>query len=103
MHARVKLKVLRLSDNMRNVAVTEGDKVEAEIKFGWSVNHWAIGDLVSRMDEVTDEQIDAQMDSYAKDYEIATEDTDAVRYQAKISSPAKYVRGRQFWGIYYKF
>lgn len=79
-----KLKVLRLSDNMRNVAVTEGDKVEAEIKFGWSVNHWAIGDLVSRMDEVTDEQIDAQMDSYAKDYEIATEDTDAVRYQAKI-------------------
>ncbi|HHW71276.1 MAG TPA: L-arabinose isomerase [Clostridiales bacterium] len=79
-----KLKVLRLSDNMRNVAVTEGDKVEAEIKLGWSVNHWAIGDLVAKMDEVTDAQIDAQMDKYAEDYEIASDNIEAIRYQAKI-------------------
>ncbi len=79
-----RLKVLRLSDNMRNVAVTEGDKVEAEIKLGWSVNHWAIGDLVARMNEVTDAQIEEQMDRYVKDYEIATKNIDAIRYQAKI-------------------
>lgn len=79
-----KIKVLRLSDNMRDVAVTEGDKIEAEIRLGWSVNHWGIGDLVANMNKVTNAQIDAQMDRYAKDYEIASENTDAIRYQAKI-------------------
>lgn len=79
-----KIKVLRLSDNMRDVAVTEGDKVEAEIKLGWSVNHWGIGDLVAKMDKVTDAQIDAQMDDYVDSYQIASKNTAAIRYQAKI-------------------
>lgn len=78
------LKVLRLSDNMRDVAVTEGDKVGAEIKLGWSVNHWGIGELVTKMDEVTDIQVDAQMDRYAENYEIASDNTKAIRYQAKL-------------------
>ncbi len=41
-----RLKVARFGDNMRQVAVTEGDKVQAEIQFGWSVNGYGVGDLV---------------------------------------------------------
>ena len=51
------LKVCRFGDNMREVAVTEGDKVEAEIKLGWSVNGYGVGDLIQRIDAVTDEEI----------------------------------------------
>lgn len=49
-----RLKVCRFGDNMREVAVTEGDKVEAQIKLGWSVNSWGVGDLVSIVDRVTE-------------------------------------------------
>src|SRR5699024_3167945 len=45
-------------DNMRNVAVTEGDKVEAAIQFGWTVDYFGIGDLVEEMTKVTDEEIE---------------------------------------------
>ena len=55
------LRVLRLSDNMRNVAVTEGDKVEALIKLGWSVDHYGMGDIIREVEAVTDAEIDAQM------------------------------------------
>lgn len=53
------IKVARFGDNMRNVAVTEGDKVEAAIQFGWTVDYFGIGDLVAEMDKVTDEEIDS--------------------------------------------
>jgi L-arabinose isomerase len=46
--------VLRLGDNMREVAVTEGDKVEAQIKFGWQINTWGIGDLATRYAKISD-------------------------------------------------
>ncbi len=77
------MKVMRFGDNMREVAVTEGDKVEAQIKLGWQVNTWAVGDLVKEMNAVTDEQIDALMASYTADYDIATDNIDAIRYQAR--------------------
>ncbi|MEJ7676109.1 MAG: hypothetical protein WKF59_26255 [Chitinophagaceae bacterium] len=51
-------KFVRFGDNMRYVAVTEGDKVEAEIKFGYSVNTHGVGDLVKVINEVTDAEID---------------------------------------------
>jgi L-arabinose isomerase len=47
----------RLGDNMREVAVTEGDKVEAQLAFGWSVNGYAMGDLVNYVEGVTDSRI----------------------------------------------
>ena len=58
------LKVMRFGDNMREVAVTEGDKVEVQAKLGWQVNTWAVGDLVKVMNEVTDAEIDALMEVY---------------------------------------
>ena len=77
------LKVMRFGDNMREVAVTEGDKVEAQIKLGWQVNTWAVGDLVKEMTAVTEAEIDALMASYTADYDINTENVDAIRYQAR--------------------
>ncbi len=77
------LKVMRFGDNMREVAVTEGDKVEAQIKLGWQVNTWPVGELVEHMDTVSEDEIDALMDKYSAEYEIATDDVEAIRYQAR--------------------
>lgn len=83
------LKIVRFGDNMRNVAVTEGDKVEAEIKFGWSVNTWAVGDLVQYIDKVTDAEVDAQMKEYEAKYEMNTDNLESVKYQAKMEVAIK--------------
>ncbi len=65
-------KFARFGDNMRNVAVTEGDKVEAEIKFGYSVNTYGIGDLVKVINEVTESQIDLLIEEYEYAYVLMT-------------------------------
>ena len=77
------LKVMRFGDNMREVAATEGDKVEVQKKLGWQVNTWATGDLVKKMGEVTEAEIDALMETYRAAYDIATDHVAAIRYQAK--------------------
>ena len=77
------MKVMRFGDNMREVAVTEGDKVEVQTKLGWQVNTWAVGDLVKVMNSVTDAEIDALMAVYTDKYDVATDNTDAIRYQAR--------------------
>ena len=77
------LKVMRFGDNMREVAVTEGDKVEVQTKLGWQVNTWPVGKLVDIMNEVTEAEIDAKMAEYAALYEMATDDIETVRYQAR--------------------
>lgn len=77
------MKVMRFGDNMREVAVTEGDKVEVQAKLGWQVNTWPVGQLVETMDAVTDAEIDALMDVYRSKYDFATDDLETVRYQAR--------------------
>ena len=77
------LRVMRFGDNMREVAVTEGDKIEAQLRLGWRVNTWAVGDLVAAMGAVTEGDIDALMDEYRAAYDFATDDIAAVRYQAR--------------------
>ena len=77
------LKVMRFGDNMREVAVTEGDKVEAQIKLGWQINTWPVGTLVEEMNAVTEEEVDAMMARYAEAYTMATDDLETVRYQAR--------------------
>lgn len=47
---------------MRDVAVTEGNKVDAQKKLGWEVNTWVVGDLAKEMHAVTDAEVDAPMD-----------------------------------------
>jgi L-arabinose isomerase len=62
---------VRFGDNMRFVAVTEGDKVEAELKFGYSVNYHGIGDLVQVINEINDDEIDGLCREYAEEYKLA--------------------------------
>jgi len=77
------MKVMRFGDNMREVAVTEGDKVEAQLRLGWQVNTWAVGDLVREMDAVTEADIDALMETYLAAYDVACDNMNAIRYQAR--------------------
>ncbi|HNP20929.1 MAG TPA: L-arabinose isomerase [Panacibacter sp.] len=62
---------VRFGDNMRFVAVTDGDKVEAELKFGYSVNTHGIGDLVKVIAEVSDAEINALCVSFEEIYNVA--------------------------------
>jgi len=73
--------VVRWGDNMREVAVTEGDKVEAQIKFGWQVNGWGVGDLVAKVNAVADSAVDALLKEYEAKYELAS--------AAKAEGPAR--------------
>ncbi|MBR6085293.1 MAG: L-arabinose isomerase, partial [Spirochaetales bacterium] len=88
------MKVMRYGDNMREVAVTEGDKVEAQIKLGWQVNTWAVGDLVKEMGEVTEKEIDELFAEYKKLYDINTKDIAAIRYQAREEIAMKKMMDR---------
>jgi L-arabinose isomerase len=75
---------------MRNVAVTEGDTVEAELRFGVSVNTYGVNDLVERVDAVTEAEVDDLVQQYADAYEIVPELArggdrhESLRYGAKI-------------------
>jgi L-arabinose isomerase len=69
-HDSRQMRIARIGDNMRQVAVTEGDKVEAELRFGWAVNGYGVGDLVQRVDGAGDDAIDALCDEYAESYDL---------------------------------
>lgn len=77
------VKVVRFGDNMREVAVTEGDKVQAQLVMGWQVNTWAVGDLVNEMNAASDTEIDVLVEEYKKLYDCNEADMEAIRYQAR--------------------
>jgi len=64
------LKIARFGDNMRSVAVTEGDKIEAQIQLGWTVDGYGVGDLVEYVNSVPKQAIDELLDQYFELYEI---------------------------------
>lgn len=64
-------KFVRFGDNMRYVAVTDGDKVEAEMKFGFSVNTYGIGDLVKTIGQVSENSVDTLVKEYDEKYKLA--------------------------------
>jgi L-arabinose isomerase len=72
-HTVQHLRVARFGDNMRNVAVTEGDKVEAEIRLGVSVNTWGVNDLVAVVDSVEDSRIAELVAEYQDSYDVVPE------------------------------
>lgn len=78
-----KLKVAMFGGNMREVAVTDGDRVESQIRYGWEVNYYGIGDLVALIEKVTEAETAKKMEEYKAAYEINTADVAAVREQAK--------------------
>ncbi|MBX2945088.1 MAG: L-arabinose isomerase [Cyclobacteriaceae bacterium] len=70
-HAFQHTRVARIGDNMREVAVTEGDKVEAQIQWGLSVNGYGVGDLVKFVDEVSDQDTAKLVKEYIDTYEVS--------------------------------
>ncbi len=84
------LKLARFGDNMRDVAVTEGDKVEAQLRFGVSVNTYGVNDLVAYVDTVDDAEVNALVGEYADTYKVAPEllhggpRHESLRYGARI-------------------
>ncbi|WP_110589259.1 L-arabinose isomerase [Microbacterium suaedae] len=67
------MKLCRFGDNMRNVAVTEGDKTEAELRFGVSVNTWGVNELAEAVDAVSEAQVDELVAEYERLYDVAPE------------------------------
>ncbi|WP_433019308.1 L-arabinose isomerase [Kribbella sp. CA-294648] len=86
------MKLARFGDNMRDVAVTEGDKVEAQRRFGVSVNTYSVNDLVASVDAVPDADVDALVKEYDDVYRLAPElrvdgdRHDSLRYAARIEA-----------------
>jgi L-arabinose isomerase len=72
-HAAQNLRLARFGDNMRDVAVTEGDKTEAQIVFGMSVNTYGVNDLVAVVEDVSDSDVDALVTEYDDLYDVAPE------------------------------
>ncbi|MCB2407867.1 L-arabinose isomerase [Hymenobacter lucidus] len=90
-------RIVRFGDNMRYVAVTEGDKVEAELKFGYSVNTYGIGDLVAVINAATDEQVNALLATYEQEYELADSLKEGGAQRESLREAAKIEVGmRQF-------
>ena len=83
-------KIARFGDNMREVAVTEGDKVEAQRQLGFSVNTYGVGDLVAVVDDVTEAEVDELVAAYVDEYEVepvlcpGAERADSLRDGARI-------------------
>ncbi|MFB4168428.1 L-arabinose isomerase [Virgibacillus sp. JSM 102003] len=84
------IRVARFGDNMRNVAVTDGDKVEAQIMFGWTVDYYGIGDLVEEMRGISDKQVEGLFQEYSELYVLPAEAyksgpvKDSILEQARI-------------------
>jgi len=94
-HDMQQLKIARFGDNMREVAVTEGDKVEAQIRFGFSVNSFGIGDLVTYLQDVSEKAVDQLVVEYSDLYTISDkgkpggEHHQSIRYQARLELALK--------------
>ncbi|HYJ37352.1 MAG TPA: L-arabinose isomerase, partial [Chitinophagaceae bacterium] len=95
-HDWQKAKFCRFGDNMRQVSVTEGDKVEAELKFGYSVNGFGIGDLVKVINQVSDKEVDALTSVYENEYQVVKplkkggEKNDSLKVAAKTELGLRY-------------
>jgi L-arabinose isomerase len=82
------MKVARFGDNMRDVAVTEGNKVSAQIQMGYSVYGYGIGDLVAAVNSVNDTQVNAMIEEYKASYNLtkAVEESETLRDAARIEA-----------------
>ncbi len=82
------IRVLRIGDNMRNVAVTEGDKVEAHIKFGWEIDSYNVTDIAEYVKAVSQEEINALVDEYYSTYEIILDGRDEDEFRKHVEVQA---------------
>src|SRR5690625_838841 len=83
------IKVARFGDNMRDVAVTEGDKIEAEIQFGWTVDYYGIGDLVEEMKQVSEDEIQAIYEECQRKYDFEIGDNSQEFFEQQVREQIK--------------
>lgn len=84
------IKVARFGDNMRDVAVTDGDKIEAQIQFGWYVDYYGVGDLVAVVNTISDEDVDALFEEYKSLYEFDYGTYDQDTWEKHVKVQARY-------------
>ena len=82
------IRVVRIADNMRNVAVTEGDKVEAQIKFGWEIDAYPVNEIVEYVDAVSRADRDALVEEYYGKYEILLEGRNEKEFREHVAVQA---------------
>ena len=82
------IRVARVGDNMRNVAVTEGDKVEAQIKFGWEIDAYNITDIAEYVKSVSPSEVKALVESYYDSYDILLEGRDEDVFRKHVAVQA---------------
>lgn len=83
------IRVMRIADNMRNVAVTEGDKVEAQIKFGWEVDAYPVNQIAACVEDVTEAEVKALLDEYYERYEILLEGRNPEEFKKHVAVQAQ--------------
>ena len=82
------IRVCRVADNMRNVAVTEGDKVEAQIKFGWEVDAYPVNEVADYVKDVSKGDIDVLVEEYYNKYDILLEGRDPEEFKRHVAVQA---------------
>ncbi|WMC94293.1 L-arabinose isomerase [Kineothrix sp. MB12-C1] len=82
------IRVCRVADNMRNVAVTEGDKVEAQIKFGWEIDAYPVNEIVEYVNAVTEGETNALVEEYYSKYDIILEGRDEADFRKHVAVQA---------------
>lgn len=87
------VRVMRVADNMRNVAVTEGDKVEAQLKFGWEVDAYPVNDIAKVVEDVSKSDTNALVDEYYDKYNILLEGRNADEFKKHVEVQAQIELG----------
>lgn len=87
------IRVMRVADNMRNVAVTEGDKVEAQLKFGWEVDAYPVNEIAESVAAVSESDTNELVDEYYDKYEILLEGRDPLEFKRHVAVQAQIELG----------
>lgn len=87
------IRVMRVADNMRNVAVTEGDKVEAQLKFGWEIDAYPVNEIAEAVDAVSASDVDTLVEEYYSKYDILLEGRDPQEFRKHVAVQAKIELG----------
>ena len=87
------VRVMRVADNMRNVAVTDGDKVEAQIRFGWEVDAYPVNEIAEAVGAVSESDVRALTDEYYDTYDILLEGRDPEEFRRHVAVQAQIELG----------
>jgi L-arabinose isomerase len=87
------IRVARFADNMRNVAVTEGDKVEAQIKFGWEIDAYPVNEVAEYVAGIAENDVNTLVEEYYSKYKIITEGRDESEFRKHVAVQAQIELG----------